>query len=65
MSRLLSSPASSSSVRIGRTGTTYQTPLDAFPVEGGYLFVLVYGWRPDWVRNVLAGAGPRLLRHWA
>jgi deazaflavin-dependent oxidoreductase (nitroreductase family) len=46
---------------VGRgSGTTYRTPLDAFAVEGGYLFILVYGSRSDWVRNVLAGAGARL-----
>lgn len=46
---------------VGRTsGTTYQTPLGAFPVDGGYLFVLVYGSRSDWVRNILAAGGARL-----
>ncbi|MGW5106660.1 nitroreductase family deazaflavin-dependent oxidoreductase [Nocardia sp. NPDC004123] len=46
---------------IGRTsGTTYRTPLDAHPVPGGYLFVLVYGSRADWVRNVLAAGGASL-----
>jgi deazaflavin-dependent oxidoreductase (nitroreductase family) len=40
---------------VGRTsGATYRTPLDAHPVEGGYLFVLVYGSGSDWVQNVLA-----------
>ena len=40
---------------IGRTsGTSYQTPLDAHPVDGGYMFILVYGSGSDWVRNVLA-----------
>jgi deazaflavin-dependent oxidoreductase (nitroreductase family) len=40
---------------VGRTsGRTYRTPLDAHPVDGGYLFVLVYGSKSDWVRNVLA-----------
>ncbi|MFC9877826.1 nitroreductase family deazaflavin-dependent oxidoreductase [Nocardia salmonicida] len=39
----------------GRTsGKTYRTPLDAHPVDGGYLFVLVYGSASDWVRNILA-----------
>lgn len=39
----------------GRTsGTMYRTPLDAHPVDGGYLFILVYGSQSDWVRNVLA-----------
>lgn len=46
---------------VGRTsGTTYRTPLDAHPVEGGYLFVLVYGSGTDWVRNVLAAGHARL-----
>jgi len=45
----------------GRTsGTTYQTPLDAHSVDGGYLFVLVYGSGSDWVRNVLAAGCARL-----
>lgn len=45
----------------GRTsGETYRTPLDAHPVEGGYVFVLVYGSRSDWVRNVLTAGGARL-----
>ncbi|MYS84771.1 nitroreductase family deazaflavin-dependent oxidoreductase [Embleya scabrispora] len=46
---------------IGRaSGTTYRTPLDAHPVDNGYLFVLVYGSNSDWVRNVLAADGARL-----
>lgn len=48
-------------IHVGRTsGTTYRTPLDAHPVDGGYLFILVYGSRSDWVRNVLAAGGARL-----
>ena len=40
---------------VGRaSGRTYRTPLDAHPVDSGYLFVLVYGSGSDWVRNVLA-----------
>ncbi|MDP4506807.1 PNPOx family protein [Nonomuraea turcica] len=40
---------------VGRvSGATYRTPLDAHPVDGGYLFVLVYGSRSDWVQNILA-----------
>ena len=47
---------------VGRTsGKTYRTPLDAHPVDGGYLFILVYGSESDWVRNVLAGRHARLL----
>jgi len=42
------------------SGATYRTPLDAFPVEGGYLFILVYGSGSDWVQNVLATRSARL-----
>ena len=46
---------------VGRTsGATYRTPLDAFPVDGGYLFVLVYGSGSDWVQNVLVAGGAQL-----
>ena len=44
-----------------RSGTTYRTPLEATPVDGGYIFVLVYGSASDWVKNVLA-AGSAILR---
>jgi deazaflavin-dependent oxidoreductase (nitroreductase family) len=46
---------------VGRTsGATYHTPLEAHRVDGGYLFVLVYGSGSDWVQNVLAADGARL-----
>jgi deazaflavin-dependent oxidoreductase (nitroreductase family) len=46
---------------VGRSsGTTYQTPMDAHPVDDGYLFVLVYGSGSDWVQNVLAAGHARL-----
>ncbi|WP_344842551.1 nitroreductase/quinone reductase family protein [Nonomuraea dietziae] len=46
---------------VGRvSGATYRTPLDAHPVDGGYLFILVYGSRSEWVQNVLAAGGARL-----
>jgi deazaflavin-dependent oxidoreductase (nitroreductase family) len=46
---------------VGRTtGTVHRTPLDAHPVDGGYVFVLVYGSGSDWVRNVLAAGHARL-----
>ena len=46
---------------VGRSsGTTLRTPLDAHPVDGGYLFVLVYGSGSDWVRNVLAAGQAHL-----
>lgn len=45
----------------GRTsGRSFETPMDAHPIEGGYLFVPVYGPRSDWVRNVLSAGGARL-----
>ncbi|UFU06480.1 nitroreductase family deazaflavin-dependent oxidoreductase [Ruania halotolerans] len=48
-------------IHTGRSsGTTYRTPLDAFEVDGGYLFVLVYGSGADWVRNVRAAGTARL-----
>jgi deazaflavin-dependent oxidoreductase (nitroreductase family) len=40
---------------VGRTsGETYRTPLDAEPIDDGYIFMLVYGSDSDWVQNVLA-----------
>jgi deazaflavin-dependent oxidoreductase (nitroreductase family) len=46
---------------VGRSsGKRYRTPLDAHRVNGGYLFILVYGSGSDWVKNVLA-AGTAVL----
>ena len=46
---------------VGRfSGATHHTPLDAHPVDDGYVFVLVYGSSSDWVQNVLAADGARL-----
>lgn len=46
---------------VGRTsGATFHTPLDAHPVDGGYLFILVYGSRSDWVQNILKAGSARL-----
>ena len=46
---------------VGRSsGKGYRTPLDAHAVDGGYIFILVYGSRSDWVQNVLA-AGTAIL----
>lgn len=40
---------------VGRSsGRDYQTPLDAFPFDGGYVFFPLYGSDSDWVLNVLA-----------
>lgn len=46
---------------VGRSsGATYRTPMDAQPVDGGYLVMLVYGSGCDWARNVLAAGRARL-----
>lgn len=46
---------------VGRTsGREYRTPLEAVPVDGGYLMTLVYGSRSDWVQNVLAAGSAQL-----
>lgn len=48
-------------IHVGRsTGRTYLTPLEAYPVDDGYLFLPMYGPRTDWVKNVLAAGGARL-----
>lgn len=48
-------------IHVGRTsGTVYRTPLDAHPVEDGYVFIPNYGPRSDWVRNILAAGSARL-----
>jgi deazaflavin-dependent oxidoreductase (nitroreductase family) len=40
---------------VGRTsGRSYQTPLDAYPTETGYVLVARYGPNSDWVQNILA-----------
>ncbi|MFD6067774.1 nitroreductase/quinone reductase family protein [Amycolatopsis lurida] len=48
-------------IHVGRTsGKTRHTPLDAHPVDGGYLFVPVYGPEADWVRNIMTAGKARL-----
>jgi deazaflavin-dependent oxidoreductase (nitroreductase family) len=40
---------------VGRSsGQAYRTPIEALPVDDGFIIVLVYGSRSDWVQNVLA-----------
>ena len=40
---------------VGRTsGRSYETPLDAYPTETGYVLVARYGPESDWVRNIMA-----------
>jgi deazaflavin-dependent oxidoreductase (nitroreductase family) len=43
-----------------RSGRQYETPVNVFPVEDGYVFALTYGPDTDWVRNVLAAGGCEL-----
>ena len=46
---------------VGRSsGKTYQTPLDAHPVDNGYIFIINYGARSDWVQNILTAGTARL-----
>lgn len=46
---------------VGRvSGRIYRTPLDAHPVDGGFVFILVYGSRSDWVQNALAAGSATL-----
>ena len=46
---------------VGRSsGKVYKTPLDAHPVDGGYIFILVYGSGSDWVKNILAAGNATL-----
>ncbi len=40
-----------------RSGRPYQTPVNVFATEDGYLFALSYGPDTDWVKNVLAAGG--------
>jgi deazaflavin-dependent oxidoreductase (nitroreductase family) len=43
-----------------RSGRSYQTPVNVFRTEDGYLFALTYGPDTDWVKNVLAAGGCEL-----
>jgi len=46
---------------VGRSsGRSYRTPLEAFQVDDGFVFTLVYGSRSDWVQNVMAAGAAKL-----
>lgn len=46
---------------VGRSsGKVHRTPLDAAEVDGSFVFILVYGSRSDWVRNILASGSATL-----
>ncbi len=39
---------------VGRSsGRQYRTPLEAIPIDDGFMITLVYGPQSDWVQNVL------------
>jgi len=44
-----------------RTGRVYRTPVNAFPHGDGFLIALTYGRDVDWVKNVVAEGGCRLI----
>lgn len=44
-----------------RSGRVYHTPVNAFRDGDDYLIALTYGAEADWVRNVLASGGCKLL----
>jgi deazaflavin-dependent oxidoreductase (nitroreductase family) len=43
-----------------RSGNEYQTPVNVFAREDGYVLALTYGPESDWVKNVLAAGGCEL-----
>jgi deazaflavin-dependent oxidoreductase (nitroreductase family) len=44
-----------------RSGRTYQTPVNTFPTDDGYIIALTYGaGNTDWVKNVQAEGGCKL-----
>lgn len=44
-----------------RSGRAYQTPVNVFPTDDGYLIALTYGaGNTDWVKNVQAAGGCEL-----
>lgn len=45
-----------------RSGRPYETPVVPMPTDDGFVIVLPYGTRADWVRNVLA-AGSATIVH--
>lgn len=43
-----------------KSGREYRTPLNVFPVDGGYLFLAGYGPRTDWLQNINARGSARV-----
>ena len=49
-------------IHVGRSsGKRYETPLDAHELDDGYLFIMNYGTRSDWCKNILT-SGTATLR---
>lgn len=44
-----------------RSGRTYRTPINVFREGNDYIFVLTYGARTEWVRNVRAAGGAEIV----
>ncbi len=48
-------------VHTGRkSGKSYRTPLEALPVDGGYVIFIIYTDKSDWLKNVLAAGSAQL-----
>jgi deazaflavin-dependent oxidoreductase (nitroreductase family) len=43
-----------------RSGRRYETPVQLFPADDGYVIALTYGPGADWTKNVLAAGGCEL-----
>jgi deazaflavin-dependent oxidoreductase (nitroreductase family) len=49
-------------VHVGRiSGRHYETPVNVFGRDDGFVIALTYGTQSDWVRNVLAAGGCELV----
>jgi deazaflavin-dependent oxidoreductase (nitroreductase family) len=58
-------PGASTSVirHVGRrSGTEYQTPIDAVAIDDGFVIALPYGTNTDWLKNVLAGGTATIMK---
>ena len=43
-----------------RSGREYQTPVNVFPADDGFIIALTYGAGTDWLKNVQAAGGCEL-----
>ncbi|MBA3874228.1 MAG: nitroreductase family deazaflavin-dependent oxidoreductase [Anaerolineae bacterium] len=46
-----------------KSGKAYETPIMAFPIQGGFLIALTYGPQVDWYQNVKAAGHCELVWH--